>query len=93
MLWSQVGSCDLAEENTKMEQLLIGVWSKRGDPSEPVKIGCRGFSASGPAIWELMNAHWKAYWATVPPESGAKPDTGKNEAQELQSIGPLDWKQ
>jgi hypothetical protein len=52
------------------------------------------FSAGGLVIWQLMSVRWKTYWATIPDWPGARPDTGQDEAQYLQSlhsVGPLDW--
>ena len=91
LLWSQVGACDLVDENTKKEKLVVGLWSGQSGNAGSVKIG--SISASNHAIWELMNARWKAAWASVPDWSGAKPDTEKDEAQELQSVEPLDWQE
>jgi hypothetical protein len=91
LLWSQVGSCDLIDENTKREKLVVGLWCGQGGNAGSVKIG--SISASNHAIWELMTARWKAAWAAVPDWSGAKPDTEKDAAHELQSVQPLDWQE
>jgi hypothetical protein len=93
LLWSQVAACDLIDENTKQAQLVVRLWDGRDRDAGCIKIESGGitFSASGHAIRALMAERLKAFWAAVPDQSGPKPATGQDEAQELHSVGPLDW--
>jgi len=90
-----VGFCELKQENTREEYLLVGLWSEQGGHGDEIKIDSGGatFSASGHAICELVNARWNAFWASVPDWSGPRPDSWQDKAPELHAVGPLDWQE